>query len=418
LRDDAVSQKPNRKSETIKLMSLTTFLRPNLLAIASVVSLVACGRQAGQPHPPAPTVTVAPVERREIVEWDEFTGRTEPVESVEVRPRVSGYVQEVRFQSGQLVRKGDVLFVIDPRWHKAEFDRANAEFERAQAHLRNAEREAGRTAQLLANKAISTEDAEARQTRYQEAKASALAAEAVRDSAKLDLEHTEVRSPINGRVSRERVTVGNYVSGLAGNATLLTTIVSVDPIYVYADVDENSLLKFNALLHARKIASDGDGRIPVELQLADEDGFAHHGYVESFDNRLDPRTGSILLRAVFPNAENRIVPGLFARIRIPASEEHAALLVEERAIGTDQAQKFVLTLTETNTVAYRPVQLGAAVQGKRIVRAGLEAGEQIVVNGLQRVRPGMPVTPQTEVASDMRAQFAQSKTARHESATP
>jgi multidrug efflux system membrane fusion protein len=225
-----------------------------------------------------------------------------------------------------------------------------------------------------------------------------LAAEAARDSAKLDLDYTEVRAPIDGRVSRELVTVGNYVSVLAGAATMLTTIVSVDPIYVYADVDENSLLKFNALARAKKVESDSDGKIPVELQLADEEGFPHQGHIESFDNKLDPQTGSILLRAVFPNPEGRIVPGLFARIRVPLSERYPALLVEERAIGTDQAQKFVLALTETNTVAYRPVKLGPAIHGKRIVRSGLRPGEQIVVNGLQRVRPGMPVTPQTEIA--------------------
>ena len=367
--------------------------------VAAATLLVSCGRQAAPPQPPAPTVTVAPVEQREIVEWDEFTGRTVPVETVEVRPRVSGYVQEVRFRSGQFVRKGDTLFVIDPRWHKAEFDRANAERERAQVRLQNAEREAGRTAQLLANNAISKEEAEARQSRFHEARATVLAAEAARDSSKLDLEYTEVRAPIDGQVSRELVTVGNYVSGVAGNATLLTTLVSVDPVYVYADVDENSLLKFNTLLQSKRIASSGNGRIPVELQLADEEGFPHAGYIESFDNRLDPQTGSILLRAIFPNSEGRIVPGLFARIRVPSSEKYAALLIEERAIGTDQAQKFVLTLTETNTVAYRPVLLGPAVQGKRIVRAGLEAGEQIVVNGLQHVRPGMPVTPQEAVAT-------------------
>jgi RND family efflux transporter MFP subunit len=298
------------------------------------------------------------------------------------------------------VKKGDVLFVIDPRWHKAEFDRASAEAERAQVHLQNAEREAGRTAQLLANNAISTEEGEARQARFDEAKAAALAAEATRESARLDLEYTEVRAPIDGRVSRELVTTGNYVSGLAGAATLLTTIVSVDPIYVYADVDENSLLKFNALLRAQQVANDGDGKIPVELQLADEDGFPHHGHIESFDNRLDPQTGSILLRATFPNPEGRIVPGLFARVRVPGSAKHPAVLIEERAVGTDQAQKFVLTLTPTNTVAYRPVQLGSTIEGKRIVRTGLQPGEMIVVNGLQRVRPGMPVTPQAELAAD------------------
>jgi RND family efflux transporter MFP subunit len=369
-----------------------------LALAAALISSTGCGESTAQPQPTPPSVTVAPVERKEIVEWDEFTGRTEAVERVEVRPRVSGHIQEVRFQSGQLILKGDVLFVIDPRWYKAEFDRRQAEFAQAKVRLENAEREANRTAQLLANHAISKEEAEAREARFQEAKAALLAAEAARNSAQLDLEYTEVRAPIDGRVSRELITVGNYVSGLAGSANLLTTIVSVDPIYVYADVDENSLLKFNELAREKKLSSNGRGEIPVELQLADEAGFTHQGHIESFDNRLDPQTGSILLRAVFPNPEGRIVPGLFARIRVPLSERYPALLVEERAVGTDQAQKFVLALTETNTVAYRPVKLGPAVSGKRIVRAGLEEGEKIVVNGLQRVRPGMAVTPQAEVS--------------------
>jgi len=347
----------------------------------------------------APTVTVASVERQEIVEWDEFTGRTEAVESVEVRPRVSGHIQEVRFQSGQLVKKGDVLFVIDPRWHKAEFDRREAEYQQAKVRLENAEREAKRSEQLLANRAISTEEGDARVARFNEAKAALLAAQAARDSAQLDLEYTEIRSPINGRVSRELKTVGNYVSGVAGVGTLLTTIVSVDPIYVYADMDENSLLKFNTLAQAKKLSGNGGGTVPVELQLADEQGYPQRGHIESFDNRVDANTGSILLRAVFPNPEGRVVPGLFARIRVPLTEKYEALLVDERAIGTDQGQKYVLTVSSTNTVVYRPVKLGPAIEGKRIVRSGVSAGEQIVIAGLQKVRPGMAVVPETAVVS-------------------
>ena len=360
--------------------------------------LAGCHRGADQKPPPPPTVTVATIEKQEIVEWEEFTGRIEPVETVEVRPRVSGYIQKVEFQSGQMVKKGDVLVQIDPRWHQADFDRRHAETEQAKVRLENARREAERVVQLLANKAISTEEADARQSRHQEAKAALLAAEAALDSARLDLEYTQVRSPINGRVSRALLTEGNYVNGVAGAATLLTTIVSVDQVYVYADIDENSLLRFNRLAAARRLETNGDGNIPIELQLADEEDFPHSGTLESFDNRLNADTGSILLRAVFANNDGRIVPGLFARIRMPLSERHAALLVDERAIGTDQAQKFVLSLSPTNTVEYRPVKLGPLLGGKRIVRSGLESQERIVVNGLARVRPGMPVSPQEAVA--------------------
>jgi RND family efflux transporter MFP subunit len=356
-----------------------------------------------------PSVTVAPVQQQEIVEWDEFTGRTEAIETVEVRPRVSGHIQEVRFQSGQLVKKGDILFVIDPRWHKAEFDRRQAEYEQARVRLENAEREAKRTDQLLATKAISTEEGDARVAKFNEAKAVLLAAQAARDSAKLDLEYTEIRAPIDGRVSRALKTTGNYASGVAGAATILTTIVSTDPVYVYADIDENSLLKFNALAQARKLTSDGDGKVPVQLQLADQQDFSQQGYIESFDNRVDANTGSILLRAVFPNPDGKIVPGLFARIRVPLSERYLALLVEERAIGTDQGQKFVLALSRTNTVEYRAVKLGPSVNGKRIVRSGLNPGDQIVVNGLQRVRPGMPVSPQETMVAAGNPTFANSK---------
>jgi multidrug efflux system membrane fusion protein len=362
---------------------------------AATIGLLAagCSQKPAQQSPPPPAVTVAPVEQKDIVEWREFTGRTEPVESVDLRPRTSGYIQEVRFQSGQLVKKGDVLFVIDPRLYQATFDQRKAEYDQAKS-------EADRTAKLLASNAISAEEGEARKARAEVAKAAL-------DSARLDLEFTEIRAPIDGRVSRALLTEGNYVSGTAGSASLLTTIVSVNPVYVYADIDEETLLKFNELVDAKKLGVTDDGKIPVELQLADESNFPHTGYIESFDNRLDPNTGSILLRAVFTNHDDRIVPGLFARIQIPLSDSHPALLVDERAIGTDQANKFVLTLSPTNTVQYQAVELGPLVDGKRIVRSGLTAGEKIVVNGLSHVRPGMPVTPQSEVAHVDDAKLAQ-----------
>ena len=365
----------------------TKLIRFGLLGFVWLVVTIlftGCGHGAAQQQMPPPQVTVAPVEQKDIVEWSEFTGRVEPVESVDVRPRVSGYIQEIRFQSGQLVKKGDVLFEIDPRWNQAVFDQRQAEYDEAK-------READRTAELLANKAISVEEADARKARFEEAKA-------LLDSARLDLEYTQVRAPISGRVSRALLTEGNYVSGDAGSASLLTTIVSVNPVYVYADVDEDAYLKFNELVHAKKLGDTDGGQIPVGMELADENNFPHTGCIESFDNHLNSDMGSILLRAVFTNDDGSLVPGLFARIRIPLSDRHSAMLVDERAIGTDQSQKFVLVLTPTNTVAYQPVQLGPLVDGQRIVRSGLQPGDEIVVNGLERVRPGMPVSAQKELA--------------------
>jgi RND family efflux transporter MFP subunit len=347
--------------------------------------------------PPAPKVTVAPVEQKVITEYEEVTGHVDATETVELRARVSGHLDAVRFQAGQVVQKGDLLFTIDPRWYRAQFDLATAQVAQARAHADVADREAKRADELLAGAAISSEEAEARRSRALEAHAGLASAEAALSAARLDLEFTEVRAPITGRVSRALVTPGNLVSGSPGNATLLTTIVSVGEAYVYADLDEAAVLRFNRLARDNRLPME-NGHIPVELQLADEDGYPRRGYIESTDNRLNAGTGSLVLRMLFPNTDHALLPGLFARVRVPVSAPQPALLVSERAIGTDQGQKFVLALANNNTVVYRTVQLGGEFEGKRIVRSGLQSGDQIVVNGLQRVRPGMTVTPELAVA--------------------
>jgi RND family efflux transporter MFP subunit len=334
--------------------------------------------------PAAPKVTVAVVEEKLLADYDEITGHVEAAETVELRARVSGHLDAVHFQAGQLVKKDDLLFTIDPRWYRAQFDLATA---RADV----AEREMKRADELLAASAISGEEAEARRARAAEARA-------VLATARLDLEHTEVRAPISGRVSRALVTAGNLVSGSPGNATELTTIVSVGDAFVYADIDESTFLKFNRLARENRLITE-NGRVPVDLQLADETGFPRHGYVESSDNRLNPMTGSLTLRLVFPNADGALVPGLFARVRVPVGTPQPTLLVSERAIGTDQSQKFVLAVGSDHTAAYRTVQLGAVIESKRVIRTGLHAGDQVIVNGLQRVRPGMAVDPQLDVAA-------------------
>ncbi|MBN9693673.1 MAG: efflux RND transporter periplasmic adaptor subunit [Verrucomicrobia bacterium] len=371
------------------------------LSSAALVSLLTLGITACRPSqsspasaaPPAPQVTVAPVENRDLVEYDTFTARLDAPEVVEIRPRVSGYLTEVRFRPGELVKAGDVLFIIDPRPRQAVFDRADAEVKRAEVRVDIASREASRAEALFETGAVSIEEADQRRWAVTDAQAVLQAAIASRETAKLDLEFCTVRAPIDGRVSRALVTVGNNVSGVDGFTTLLTTLVSVNPIYAYTDVDEASLLKFRQLLRQGEISTDGQGRVLVEMGLPDETGYPHQGFIESIDNRLDPGTGSILVRSEYSNTDGKLLPGLFARIRIPSSAKKPTLLIHETAIGTDQNQKFVYTLTSSNTVAYRPVSLGGSVGTKRVVRSGLQPGEKVIVNGLLRVMPGAPVSP-------------------------
>ena len=363
-----------------------------------VLLLAACGKPPAGGHgggqmPPAP-VTLAPVEQKELVEWEEFTGRVEPMEMVELKPRVSGYITEVHFQAGALVKKGDVLFTIDQRPFETKLRSTGAEVARAEANAQAMKREFDRVKILLEAKAIAPEQAESRESMNLQAVAGLEAAKAAQHSAEIEFEHSSVKAPISGRISRAITTTGNFVTA---GTTLLTTIVTVDPVYVYADIDENSLLKLQAMQRSKTTFTNGDGRVPVELQLSNEKDFHHQGHIESFDNRLDAGTGSMVLRAEFSNADNILTPGLFARIRIPMTGKYKALLVDEKSILTDQANKFVLGIDETKTPAlsvYKPIVIGPSIDGKRIIRSGLVAGDKIIVNGQARLpQPGMPVQP-------------------------
>ena len=342
---------------------------------------------------PATPVQVAPPEERVLTEWKEASGRVDAVESVEIRPRVTGHIDRVAFTAGQLVKKGDVLFEIDPRWYKAALASAEAQVARAKVNLANAEREWERNKSLEKTKAISASEADQWRTRVEEGKAGVLAAEAAREAAALDVEATEVRSPISGRASRPLLTEGNYVSGVAGFTTLLTTVVSVDPMYVYCSVDEATYLEYARKLREKQISLNAEGKIPVQIQLTGEENWPHSGWVESFDNRIDASTGSIVVRGMVPNPDLRLVAGAFCRVRVPVSLEYKALLVDEKVIGTDQDQKFVLTLGAGNVAEYRPVKLGESVGGQRIIRDGLKPDDRIIVSNLQLIRPGAPVMP-------------------------
>lgn len=354
----------------------------------------ALGDAAAAPSMPPSPVTLEPVEERRLVEWSEFTGRVEAMEMVELRPRVSGYLHAVHFEAGQLVEKDQPLFTIDQSAFKTRLAQAAAELKRAEVAVMTTKKEFDRVKMLLEARALSPEQADARESAYLQAEAALEGAKAAHHSAEIELSHTEVRAPIAGRISRALVTPGNYVSGMPGGATLLTTIVTVNPVYVYVDIDENSLLQLQNLRRQNQLLLDQDGHIPVLMQLSGEEGFPHQGFIESFDNRLDAATGSLVVRAQFEDPDGMLTPGLFARVKIPMTAEYAALLVTDSAILTDQANKYVLGVSSDHLSEYRPVVLGPAYEGKRIVRSGLNKGDSIIVNGQARLpMPGMPVMP-------------------------
>jgi multidrug efflux system membrane fusion protein len=383
----ALKKLANRKASTLVGMGC--------IALAALVVIAGIGHSRGKPavavaNAPLPEVTVAEVIHQPLREWQEFTGRLQPVNTVEIRPRVSGYIDRVTFEDGTRVKKGQLLFQIDPRPFQDEVDRLVAERSRVVSDFELAKANRARAERLISAHAISREDYE----RLAAAEASAQGAmgsiDASLRAARLNREFTEVRAPIDGHVSRAVITAGNLVT----SASLLTTLVSDDPVYVYFDADEQTYLRF---AKAQREARGSDDASGVYIGLVDEDGYPHAGRLDFIDNQVDPTTGTIRARAVLANPDGRYTPGLFARVRLVGGEDRDSVLIEDRAVGTDLSKQFVLTLTGANRIEYRLVELGPEINGLRVVKRGLAPGEVIVVNGLQHIRPGQTVAP-TRVA--------------------
>ena len=365
----------------------------------AVLTVSGCSSDAAAEHaaaPPAPQVTVAQVISRTVTDSETFSGRFSAVDHVDVRPRVSGYVSSVNFVDGTVVHKGQVLFVIDPRPYRADYQHAEADLDQARAQAALANAEQTRAVKLLAARAISKDEFDTRTANARQSAGNVEAAKAAVDSAALNLTFTRVMAPITGRVSRAIVTTGNLVTN---GQTLLTTVVSLNPIYVEFNADEQAYLAFEKYAgthNGRKDAGAGPDALgnAVYVGLADENGYPHKGRLFFMDNSLDSQTGTIYARALLPNADGHFIPGLFARVKLIGNDHYPAVLVNDSAIGTDQTMRYVLVVGAGNKVEYRPVDLGPLVEGLRVVRSGLKPGETIVVNGLMRVRPGMQVAPQ------------------------
>jgi len=371
------------------------------VAAFAAISLIVvdCGKSpANKSAPPLP-VNVVTVVEKEVKEWDEFTGRLDPVESVEIRPRVSGYVTEIHFEAGAIVKKGDLLYVIDPRPYQADFDRAKAEVDRMDAQLKLAQIELNRAKELREKNTISASEFDQRAATYQGAAAAKSSAEAAKNSAALNLEFTQIKSPVDGRVSDQRITVGNLVQPGAGPESVLTTVMSVDPIYAKVDADENAILKYVKLSEQGKRVSARTAKIPAWVELGNENDFPHEGYVDFVDNRLDSGTGTIRARIVLKNWNpNFITPGFFVRVRVSGATPYRAALVADRVISSQQGLKYAFVVKPDGTIERRNLETGSIFEGKRIVKSGLKEGEKVVSTRLQLLQAGMKVEPIPEEA--------------------
>jgi RND family efflux transporter MFP subunit len=360
--------------------------------LLSCAAVAGCNQSpaAQAPAPPPPEVLISLPVTREVTDYEDFPGRTEAVNSIEVRARVTGYLDKVNFREGYDVKKDDVLFEIDPRPYQAELNRAEANVVLAEAHLNRLNSDYQRAESLVRTKAIGREEFDKIAGDRAEANATVGVAKAGRDLAKLNLDFTKVKAPISGRISRRFVDPGNLVKA---DDTILTSVVSLDPMYAYFDLDERTTLRVQRELREGKIHWSDETGLPVQLGLSDEEGHPHQGRINFADNRVDPETGTWRLRALFVNPDRVLSPGLYVRMRLPVGEPYTALLVAEQALGTDQGQKFVYVVDGDGKVEYRRIKVGRVHDGLRVVADGLRPGEEVVVSGLQRVRPGSPVAP-------------------------
>lgn len=361
------------------------------IAVGSV--LTACDKPAQQPAASAPPVTVAQPTKRTVTDWDEFTGRFEAIQQVQIRARVTGFVTGIEFKDGAFVKTGDLLYVIDPRQYEATLEQARGQLADAKAKVELAERELARAEQLIKTQAVAETIVDQRRQQLESAQASVLQAEGALRRADLDVEFTKIKSPIDGRVSRHLVTVGNLVQGSESGATLLTSIVSLDPIHVYFDMDESIYLKNNRLWFEGRRPSSRDTPNPVQIILSGETKPSREGTMDFLDNRLDVGTGTLRGRALVPNQDLSILPGQFARVRVIGSAPYEALLLPDTAIASDQSRKIVFVVKDDDTVEAKPVTLGPLDGGLRVIREGLAPDDRVIVEGLQRARIGAKVAP-------------------------
>jgi membrane fusion protein, multidrug efflux system len=367
-------------------------LSPILIVLAGLLS--GCeGKQAPQAAAAPPPVTVAQPVKRTVTDWDEFTGRFDAVEEVQVRARVGGFVTNVEFKDGDMVHAGDLLYIIDPRPFEAVAEQADGQLSDARAKVELAKRDLDRGLALVQTSAVSEQLVDQRRQALQAAHAAVMQAEGALKAAQLNVEFTHVIAPIGGRVSRHLVSIGNLVQGSEGSSTLLTSIVTLDPIYIYFDIDEATYLKYNRLWFEGKRPSSRENPNPVEVTLTGETKPSRNGTINFLDNQLDVSTGTLRGRAVIPNKDLSILPGQFGRVRLIASAPYEALLVPDNAIATDQGRKIVLVVKDDNTVEAKPVILGPLDEGLRVIREGLKPEDRVVVDGLQRARVGAKVTP-------------------------